>query len=168
MTLDKVNRLDHDLFVTAFGGIYEHSPWVAERTFPLRPFVSRDDVRAKMRRVVETASKEDQLRLVAEHPDLGTRAKVSTASTDEQAGVGLDRLTPDEFEVIGRLNRTYRDRFGFPFIYAVKGSNKHHIIQALASRCENDAETEFREALEQIYRIARFRTEDLVENGNHV
>jgi OHCU decarboxylase len=163
MTLDMVNQLDHDAFVSAFGGVYEHSAWVAERTFPFRPFVSRDDLCAKMRRVVEAASRERQLGLLNEHPDLGTRAKVSASSASEQAGVGIDRLMQEEYEVLTGLNEGYRAKFGFPFIYAVKGSHKNEIMRALGARCDNDAETEFREALEQIYRIARFRVEDLVE-----
>jgi 2-oxo-4-hydroxy-4-carboxy-5-ureidoimidazoline decarboxylase len=163
MTLDAVNGLDHDGFTAAFGGVYEHSAWVAERTFPFRPFVSRDDLCAKMRRAVEAASRERQLELLREHPDLGTRAKVSASSASEQAGVGLDQLTQPEYDALTRLNERYRAKFGFPFLYAVRGSNKLAIIQALEARCDNDAETEFQEALEQVYRIARLRTEDLVE-----
>jgi len=163
MTLDAVNGLDHDAFVAAFGGIYEHSPWVAERAFPLRPFVSREDLCAKMRRVVEAAPQEEQLALLCEHPDLGTRAKVSASSASEQAGAGLDRLPEEEYGVLTQLNRRYRQKFGFPFICAVKGSDRQAILQALETRCENDAETEFQEALGQVYGIVRFRTGELVE-----
>jgi 2-oxo-4-hydroxy-4-carboxy-5-ureidoimidazoline decarboxylase len=163
MTIHAVNGLDREGFVAAFGAVCENSPWVAARTFTLRPFVSRDDLEAKMRRVVESASEEEQLALIREHPDLGTRAKVSASSATEQADVGLHQLTQHEFDVIASLNKAYRARFGFPFIYAVKGSDKHAIIQALAARSENDPKAEFTEALQQIHRIARLRIEGLVD-----
>ncbi len=111
---------------------------------------------------VEAASKEKQLALLRAHPDLGTRARVTAASGAEQAGAGLDHLTPPEFERLQRLNAEYRDKFGFPFIFAVKGSTKHDILRALEQRLEEDPEQEFREALRQVFRIARFRIEDSI------
>jgi 2-oxo-4-hydroxy-4-carboxy-5-ureidoimidazoline decarboxylase len=138
-------------------GVYEDSPWVAQRAF--------EDLCAVMRQTVEAATREEQLALLRAHPDLGTRARISPDSTSEQAGVGLDRLTPDEYDLLTRLNDTYRQKFGFPFIYAVKGSNKQQIIAALQMRCENTPEAEFREALDQVHRIARFRMENLCSNS---
>ena len=111
---------------------------------------------------VEAASSEEQLALLRAHPDLGTRARVSVASGAEQAGAGLDRLTPPEFERLQRLNTEYRDKFGFPFLFAVKGSTKHDILRALEQRLEDDPEQEYREALRQVFRIARFRIEDSI------
>jgi 2-oxo-4-hydroxy-4-carboxy-5-ureidoimidazoline decarboxylase len=162
MTLSNVNGLERDAFVAALGAIYEHSPWVAERAFAERPFASLEDLCAKMQRVVEAASNDEQVALLRAHPDLGTRAKVSASSASEQAGVGLDRLTPGEYEALTGLNDYYRSKFGFPFLYAVKGSNKLAILAALKRRCENAPELEFREALDQVARIARFRLEDLI------
>ena len=92
-------------------------------------------------------------------PDLGTRARISDASQHEQAGAGLDHLTREEFDLLTRLNTAYRERFGFPFLYAVKGSTTHDILRALEARLHNSPETEFEEALRQVERIARFRLE---------
>ena len=93
--------------------------------------------------------------------DLGTRARVSDASTGEQRGAGLDRLTPDEFARLQRLNTDYRSRFGFPFLFAVKGSTKHDVLAALEARGRRTRDEEFAEALQQVYKIARFRLEEL-------
>jgi len=109
---------------------------------------------------VEHASREEQLALLRAHPDLGANAQISQASVEEQAGAGLDRLTPREYAELRRLNAAYRDKFGFPFLYAVKGSTRHDILKALAQRVEGAPDEEFRVALEQVYRIARFRLEE--------
>jgi 2-oxo-4-hydroxy-4-carboxy-5-ureidoimidazoline decarboxylase len=162
VTVTNVNELERDAFVAAFGGVYEHSPWVAERAFMDRPFESLADLCEKMERAMNRASTDEQLALLRVHPDLGTRAKVSESSASEQKGVGLDRLTAAEYETLTGLNNLYRAKFGFPFLYAVKGSNKDAIIAALRVRCGNTSELEFREALDQVARIARFRMEDLI------
>jgi 2-oxo-4-hydroxy-4-carboxy-5-ureidoimidazoline decarboxylase len=98
--------------------------------------------------------------LIRAHPDLGTRARMSSASSGEQAGAGLDHLTLDEYEQLHRLNSAYREKFGFPFIYAVKGSTRHDILGALGRRLPNDLATEHAMALTQIYRIAQIRLEE--------
>jgi 2-oxo-4-hydroxy-4-carboxy-5-ureidoimidazoline decarboxylase len=162
MTFDKINQMDRAAFVAALGGIFEHSPWVADRAWPWRPFHSLDYLRSAMTGQVAQASVEEQLALIRAHPDLGTRARMSDASAGEQAGAGLDRLTPEEFERLQTLNAAYKEKFGFPFIYAVKGSTKHDILRALEQRLSEDIETERRTALEQIYRIAAFRLEDAI------
>jgi len=105
---------------------------------------------------------QEVLALLRAHPDLGTRARVSKASTAEQSGAGLDQLTPEEFERLRGLNETYRDKFEFPFLFAVKGSTKHDILDSLGQRVQSSREQEYRVALEQVYRIARFRLEDSV------
>ena len=101
--------------------------------------------------------------LLRAHPDLGTRARISAASTAEQSGAGLDRLTPDEFERLQRLNSAYRDKFGFPFLFAVKGSTKYDILQALERRIQASPDAERQEALRQVYRIAEFRLRDTIK-----
>ena len=97
------------------------------------------------------------------HPDLGTRARVSEASSAEQAGAGLDQLTQAEFERLRVLNEAYRGKFGFPFLFAVKGSTKHDILEALERRARSSREEEYLVALDQVYRIARFRLEDTLD-----
>jgi 2-oxo-4-hydroxy-4-carboxy-5-ureidoimidazoline decarboxylase len=111
---------------------------------------------------VAAASMEERLGLLRAHPDLGTRAKISPSSTDEQAGAGLDRLTSGEYSRLLDLNGAYREKFGFPFLYAVKGSDKFAILEALERRLSANREDEFEEALRQVYRIARFRLESVV------
>ena len=162
MTIVELNRLDRAGFVHAVGWIFEHSPWVAERAYDSRPFANLDALHVAMMEQVERAPVAERLALLKAHPDLGSRARLSTASTDEQAGAGLDSLTPSEFEQLHGLNAAYRSRFGFPFLLAVKGSTKHDVLRALQARMEAAPDDEFREALRQVYRIARFRLEDLI------
>ena len=162
MTIEALNSLGREDFVNAVGWVFEGSPWVAERAWNSRIFEDADSLHQAMVEQVEAASREEQLALLRAHPDLGTRARVTAASSAEQAGAGLDHLTPPEFERLQRLNTEYRDKFGFPFLFAVKGSTKHDILRALEQRLEEDPEQEYREALRQVYRIARFRIEDSI------
>lgn len=159
MTIEALNSLDREAFVDAIGWVFEHSPWVAEKAWSARPFANAEALHREMVAQMERASFEEQLALLRAHPDLGTRAHVSDASAAEQGGVGLDRLTPQEFEELKRLNDDYRAKFGFPFLFAVKGSTKHDIFQALRTRLQTTQDEEFAEALQQVYRIASFRVE---------
>jgi 2-oxo-4-hydroxy-4-carboxy-5-ureidoimidazoline decarboxylase len=162
MTIETLNSLDREGFIQSTGWLFEHSPWVAERAWIRRPFPTIDMLHQAMVDQVEAASLEEQLALLRAHPDLGTRARVSDASAAEQAGAGLDHLTPQEFEDLVGLNAAYRDKYGFPFLFAVRGSTKHDILQALTQRLHNAPEDEYREALRQVYGIARFRIEDSI------
>lgn len=163
MKLEELNRLPAADFVERVGWVFEGSPWVAERAAARRPFGSMDEVHAAMAGEVAGASREDQLALIRAHPDLGTRARMADASTAEQAGAGLDRLTPELFDKLTKLNNSYKTRFGHPFLFAVKGSAASDVVSALETRIEAGPEEEFEEALRQVYRIARFRLESLIE-----
>ena len=127
-----------------------------------RPFADLEALHAAMKAEVERAQPEEQLDLLRAHPDLGTRARISVASAGEQAGAGLDRLTPEEFERLQHLNSAYRNRFGFPFLFAVKGSTKYDVLDALERRLDASPEEEYREALRHVYRIAEFRLRDII------
>jgi 2-oxo-4-hydroxy-4-carboxy-5-ureidoimidazoline decarboxylase len=162
VTLDEVNACDRAGFVSRVGWVFEHSPWVAERAWARKPFRSRDELHAEMTAQMAAASPEEQLSLLRAHPDLGARIKMSDASTNEQAGAGLDSLTLEEFQRLRRLTARYRDKFGFPFLYAVKGGTKHDILKALEARLPSSREQELAEALRQVARIARFRLEELI------
>jgi 2-oxo-4-hydroxy-4-carboxy-5-ureidoimidazoline decarboxylase len=162
MTVAELNTLDREDFVAAIGWVFEHSPWVAERAWAARPFATLEALHRAMIAQVEAASPQEQIALLRAHPDLGARARISAASTKEQAGAGLDRLTPEEFESLQRLNAAYRDKFGFPFLFAVRGSAKYDILKALQRRLEATPEDEYREALRQVSRIAEFRLVDTV------
>jgi 2-oxo-4-hydroxy-4-carboxy-5-ureidoimidazoline decarboxylase len=162
MTIDEINTLDRAGFVAALSWIFEDSPWVAERAWASRPFANVDQLRTAMIAVVENAAPEERLALLRAHPDLGTRARIGAASANEQNGAGLDRLTPAEFDSLHRMNAAYRDKFGFPFLFAVNGAAKADILQALESRLSATQDAELHEALRQVYRIARFRLEEFV------
>lgn len=163
MKLDAINQMDRETFVRALGGIFEHSPWVAEGSWEARPFGSAAALHEAMTQVVRSSPEETILALLRAHPDLGTRLAVTDYSASEQSGAGLDRLTPEEYEHISALNKRYVEKFGFPFILAVKGKNKEEIVAAMEARVLNGEREEREEALVQIGRITRFRLEDLVE-----
>ena len=162
MTLDELNASDRDRFVAALGSIFEESPWAAERAWPDRPFASLEALHGAMIAAVSASSRDEQLAVLRAHPDLGTRARMTRASAGEQAGAGLDRLTPDEFDRLRQLNAAYREKFGFPFLLAVKGCTKDDVLAALATRLPAAPDEEFREAMRQVSRIAWFRLQDAV------
>jgi 2-oxo-4-hydroxy-4-carboxy-5-ureidoimidazoline decarboxylase len=163
LSIEEINHFAQEQFVESLGWVFEHSPWVAEHVWHHRPFASCSHLAERMNGEVAAASAEEQLALLRAHPDLGTRAKISPSSTSEQAGAGLDRLTSGEYERLIDLNGAYRKKFGFPFLYAVKGAGKSAILEALERRLSSNREDEFQEALRQVYRIARFRLESLVD-----
>lgn len=154
-------------FAALLDGIYEHSPWIAERAAAARPFASREDLAAALHAVVMTAGTDEQLGLIRAHPELAGRAAVrnelTAASAREQRGVGLDACSPEECARLHELNAAYTARFGFPFIVAVRGHDRASIIATMAARLENAADAERREALAQIGRIAAFRLAERVQ-----
>jgi len=162
MTIAELNARDRTEFVRALGWIFEGSPWVAERVWDRRPFGSLDDLHVAMTNVVEAATDAERLALLRAHPDLGTRARISDASTGEQQGAGLDRLDASEFARLQRLNAEYRSTFGFPFLFAVRRSTKDDVLEALEERGKRSRDDELAEALRQVFRIARFRLEELL------
>jgi OHCU decarboxylase len=162
MTIEGLNALDQSSFTAAAGWIFEHSPWVAERAWVMRPFKDTGELHRAMVIEVERASSGEQLALLRAHPDLGTRARLSQASASEQAGAGLDQLTREEFDLFTRLNQGYKERFGFPFLFAVKGSTKQEILKELERRISSAIQDEHQEALRQVYRIAQFRLIELL------
>jgi 2-oxo-4-hydroxy-4-carboxy-5-ureidoimidazoline decarboxylase len=162
ITIDELNSLPRDRFVATIGWVFEHSHWVAERVWERRPFPDLEHLHTAMTAEVEQATHERQLELLRAHPDLGTRTCISTASEGEQSGAGLDRLAPEEYQRLLERNTTYQKKFGFPFLYAVKGSNKYDILRALDQRLRATLSEEFRQALNQVYRIALFRLQDTI------
>jgi OHCU decarboxylase len=157
MTLADLNACDRPSFVSAVGWVFEHASWVAERAWPRRPFPSVDALHAAMTEALYAADRPTQLALLRAHPDLGARVKMTDASIGEQAGAGLDRLAGETFERLQALNASYRQRFGFPFILAVKGATAAVVLESLERRLDSTPDDEWREALSQVSRIARFR-----------
>ncbi|MGU7780372.1 2-oxo-4-hydroxy-4-carboxy-5-ureidoimidazoline decarboxylase [Burkholderia sp. PU8-34] len=166
-TLEQLNTMAQGAFVAALAGIFEHSPWVAEAAAGVRPFASIDALHETMSGAVEAAGEARQLALINAHPELAGKAAVrgelTAESTREQSGAGLDQCTQDEFDKLQTLNRTYREKFGFPFILAVRGYDRHGIIANFESRVNHSRTEELRTSLDQIYRIARFRLDDLID-----
>ncbi|MFT3989687.1 2-oxo-4-hydroxy-4-carboxy-5-ureidoimidazoline decarboxylase [Aestuariivirga sp.] len=161
-TLAQVNAMPPDAFMSAFGDVAEHSPWVAKAALRARPFTDREAMIGAFELALQNATHGEQLALIRAHPDLATRARLTADSSREQAGAGLDTLTPEEFHRFTTLNEAYKSRFGFPFIFAVKGAGKHQILESFAERVNNSPDDEFAMALRQIARIFRFRIEDRI------
>jgi OHCU decarboxylase len=136
-------------FIARYGGIYEHSSWVAEKAAPL------------MADCVDNASMGRQLDLIRAHPDLAGKAAIAGELTDdsetEQASAGLDSCSPDEYARFKALNDEYRSKFGFPFVMAVRNKSRKEILEAFETRLENDYDEELENALLEIHRIARMR-----------
>ena len=161
LELAALNRVSATDFAAQLDGIYEHSPWIAERAAAARPFASRLELLAAMQAVVLAATTDEQLALVRAHPELAGKAAVrgelTAESTREQAGAGLSECSAEEFERLQTLNAAYNTRFGFPFVLAVKGHDRSSVLRAFEQRLNNDPETERATALAQIERIAEFR-----------
>jgi len=166
LTLDAVNGLDAAGFLTTLGAIYEDSPWVARAGFAARPFASIEALLVALRSAVDDAGQVKQVALIRAHPDLAGKASRAGAlgehSTREQAGLGLDRLSDEEYDRFHRLNDAYKARFGFPFVIAVRRHTKDSILAAFEIRLDHDRATEIAEALANIHIIAELRLRDLV------
>lgn len=166
MTIDELNDMAERGFVRALGTVYEHSPWIAARSFALRPFTDIAGLADAMARSVANASVAEQDGLIVAHPDLAGRLAraggLEPASAGEQAGLGLDRLSDQEFEDFDALNRAYRARFGFPFVIAVKRHTRASVLAAFALRLQNDKAAERRTALREINMIARLRLDAML------
>lgn len=168
----KPSEMSFQAFLDRFGGVYEHSPWIAEETFNKGIAVQDDDptaLAAKMAKIVEAASRERKLQLLNAHPQLVGKLAIEDKLTDdsksEQSGAGLDKCSPEEFEKFQSLNSKYSSKFGFPFIIAVKGLNRRDILTAFEDRVSNDQSQEFQTALQQVHKIARLRIETILKEN---
>lgn len=166
---ERPSEMSKERFVEAFGGIYEHSPWIAERAFDLEMGPAHDcaaGVASVLTRVFRTASAAERLGVLNAHPDLAGKLaaakRLTPESTAEQAGAGLDALTDAERDRFTALNEAYKAKFGHPFIIAVKGLSKDDILAAFETRIDNDAATELATACRQVERIARLRLSALL------
>ncbi len=155
-------------FVDCFGGVYEHSPWIAVAVWRDGLDESHDDVDGladALAATVDRADAELRLNLINAHPDLAGRAAVSgeltPESTAEQANAGIDQCTTEEFSLFQDMNEKYKSKFGFTFVMAVKGSNRHKILDAFRRRVQNDPEVEFTQAIQEIHEIARLRLAEI-------
>lgn len=164
------DSLDEADFVSLFGSVYEHSPWVAKQVWrqkaehPKDYFDDIEKVQIAMKEVVDQSTDEQKLMLLRAHPDLAGKAALAGTMTNEskseQAGAGLDQCSDEELARFLQLNDEYRSKFGFPFIMAVKGATKDQILTGFEERTPNDWQTEFDRALSEVHKIAGFRLAD--------
>jgi allantoate deiminase/N-carbamoyl-L-amino-acid hydrolase len=170
-TLSDLNTLDPNAFVAALHGIYEHSPWIAERAAAQRPFASLASLKQALQAVVTQALEDEQLALLRAHPELAGKAAIAgeltAESTGEQAASGLNLCSPEEYATLHALNAQYNEKFGFPFILAVKGPTgrgltRAAIIETFRRRLNNGRAGELAEALRQVHRIAEIRLNALL------
>ena len=175
-------------FVTRYGGIYEHSPWVAAQSYEEAASIDDPNRLAEIfAKYVNAADHERKLALIRAHPDLAGKAAagahaegnhselepgiglrtatagdhpltdLTPASKHEQQSAGIGQCTPEEYALFQDLNHRYKQKFNFPFIMAVRNSNRHEILSAFKTRLNNDAQTEFETAMKEIHKIARLR-----------
>ena len=160
-----INTSTEDEFMDTLGGIYEHSPWVAEQVFPLRPFDDLAQLQEAMATMVNQAPDEQKITLLRAHPELAgkeaEKGELTADSRKEQGRAGLDQCSPGELAIIRDCNQRYREKFGFPFIIAVSGLNRQQVINAMQTRLNHSAEEEFATALAEVDKIAWIRLQAL-------
>jgi 2-oxo-4-hydroxy-4-carboxy-5-ureidoimidazoline decarboxylase len=166
----QASRMDKAEFVAVFGDIFEHSAWIAGQVWDSGLDASHDSaagLHSAFADVIHAADQNQKLSLLLAHPELGlgmaSEKELTAASQAEQRGAGLDRCSSNEFAAFQSLNESYRARFGFPFIMAVKGYGRSEILEAFRTRLVNTPEQEAQEALEQVIRIGLFRIESKFE-----
>ncbi|MEH6359514.1 MAG: 2-oxo-4-hydroxy-4-carboxy-5-ureidoimidazoline decarboxylase [Amylibacter sp.] len=159
-----MKQLSRDTFLAMVGGVYEHSAWIAEMLFDQKGHYRADkpsDLAGAMAKIVETAPQELQMALLRAHPDLAGQLAITNALTHEsaaeQTSVGLDQCNQNELDTFTSLNAEYREKFGFPFILAVRGRTRAEILENFKKRIAHDVGSEFREALNQVHQIAGLR-----------
>jgi 2-oxo-4-hydroxy-4-carboxy-5-ureidoimidazoline decarboxylase len=165
MLAEKPSAMSREHFLRVYASVYEHSPWVAESVYDDKDTGNVDTVSrlsSAMRMAVDMADRGMQLSLIRAHPELAVKTPdMAPSSVSEQSVAGLDQCSTEELAAFKRLNQEYREKFGFPFIVAVKGMTRAEILDVFKQRLQNDADTEFQSALQQIHKIARFRLEKL-------
>ena len=158
-------------FITAYSGVYEHSPWVAETVWAagLGPAdASPENLASRMAEIVDAGGRDRQMALLCAHPELAGKlavaGRLTADSTAEQASAGLDQCTATEFDEFHALNQRYRSKFGHPFIIAVRGLDRHAILDVFRKRIDNNAHDEFVAAMAEVHKIARLRLEQLAQH----
>ena len=166
LTIEALNRMSRAAFVDTLGGVFERSPWVAERAWAARPFAGTGALHRAMVDAVRRATPAERIALLRAHPDLAVKAArpgaLTASSHAEQSSAGLDRLSDAEYERFQELNIAYRERFGFPFIIAVRRHDRASILAAFAARLGHSRAQEIDAALAQVFDITRLRLEGLL------
>lgn len=168
ITLERLNQFSDAEFTAAVGPVFEHSPWIATRTFPHRPFASVAELHSALCKTVLAADPVQQLALIRAHPDLvgklALAGQLTKESTTEQASAGLNQLSAAEVQQFQTNNAAYQAKFGFPFIICARLNKKEAILKGFAVRLENSREQEIATALGEIFKIAELRLRDLIQN----
>jgi OHCU decarboxylase len=166
ITLATLNGMAQTEFVRIIGPVFEHSPWIAESTWPQRPFADLDALHRALCGTVGNSSEPEQLALIGAHPDLVGRAALAGTltreSTGEQASAGLNALSPGEVALFQKQNAAYQNRFGFPFVICARLNKKEAILAGFERRLKNSRAQEIKTALEEIFKIAKLRLQDLI------
>lgn len=163
-TLAQLNHMSQEEFTAALGEIWEETPEIASKAWSSKPFAHVEALYQAMVTIVEKMSVAEQIALIKAHPDLGSKTKMADASVEEQAGIGLDRLSESEYQRFQALNQAYKDKFDFPFIIAVKEHTKESILQAFETRLNNTQEPEQKKALTEISKIAQLRLSSSIKD----
>ena len=161
--INKINKLPQSEFIKVFANIFENARWIAEELYKQKPFGDFDELSSKMMNIFEMSSKEEKLKILNDHPDLGNKTKISSLTQDslkEQKTVGLDQCTSEEFNEFKKLNDAYK-KFGFPFILAIKGKSKIEILNNFRKSINSESQIEFEEAINQVKKIASMRLKSL-------
>ena len=165
-TMAELNGMSPADFTRVVGHVFEHSPWIAEKTASRRPFNGFDQLLEALCQTVKMSSADQKLALIRAHPDLVGRAALAgtltSESSGEQAAAGLNKLTTDEVALFQQQNEAYRKKFGFPFIICARLNKKDAIIAGFARRLQNSRDAEIHAALEEIFKIAGLRLRDLI------
>jgi 2-oxo-4-hydroxy-4-carboxy-5-ureidoimidazoline decarboxylase len=164
---NKIDKLTETEFTEVFGNIFENAGWIAVRLYKQKPFYNFNNLCEKMISIFEDSDNQSKLKILNSHPDLANKAKIGSLTFDsnkEQASAGLDQCTEEEFNEFKNLNLKYKNKFGFPFILAVKGKNKLEILTNFKKRISSDKQIEFNEAINQVKQIASLRLNELKNN----
>jgi len=162
--INKIHNLTKNEFIEVFGNIFENARWIAEKLYSQKPFKDFEDLSQKMLNIFENIDKEKKLEIINSHPDLADKTKIGLLTPDsnkEQNTAGLDKCSEEEFNEFKKLNIKYKEKFGFPFIYAVKGKSKNEILNNFKERVACDIDVEFEEAKKQVKKIASLRLNEI-------
>ena len=161
-SIKKVNQLSKNEFISTFGNVFEKTNWIANKAYNSKPYKDFDEFRSTIMKIYENSSKQDCLKIFNAHPELAVEKKLTENSHKEQKSANLNQCNKDEFNEFKNLNIEYRNKFGFPFIIAVKGKNKNEILNNFRKRIKNEINLEFNEAKEQVKKIATFRLNEII------
>lgn len=166
-TIDQVNSMSAKNYEDTFSAIFEDTTWPIVESIQKRPFTGLVDMYIDIVNVVENSGADKQLELIKSHPQLACKTlrndNIAAISQSEQSGAGLNECTEEEAKRLATLNKEYNEKFGFPFLLAVKNASKDQIFSSIKTRMNNSKETEFQIALQQEYKIVLFRLLDKVQ-----